>query len=129
MKNVFDNLVVSSLDVAQWTGKAHRNVTRDIKRALTRVGPGAVFQEVTYVAGNNQEYPLYIIPKREFLELANGYRDSTKNLLIKKWEILEGEEIALRENRQHNLVDDVSNTKVSWWNRIGNFLASFIFGR
>jgi Rha family phage regulatory protein len=82
---------ISSLEIAEMTGKEHRNVTRDIRTMLEELGEGGVLRfEHTYKnQQNGQEYPVFHLPKRESLCLAAGYDVVLRMRIIDKWSELE----------------------------------------
>lgn len=57
---------ISSLEVAEMVGKAHKNLIRDIRSYLEELGqlniePSDFFQESTYKDANNQNRPCYAL--------------------------------------------------------------------
>lgn len=64
---------MSSLDIAELTGKEHSKVLSDIKRILDEVEINhAVFGSV-YKAGNGQMQPCFNLPRRECDLVIAGY--------------------------------------------------------
>lgn len=57
-------LTMSSLEIAELTGKRHDNVMRDIKNMLDELGEGVLSFEDTYInKQNGQEYACFNLPK------------------------------------------------------------------
>ena len=77
-----NQVTMSSMDIAQVTGKEHFHVLRDIKTMLEELKEGGVssfgdtptigFQSTYFHPQNGQEYPCYNLPKRECLILVSG---------------------------------------------------------
>ncbi|EAJ1258678.1 DNA-binding protein [Campylobacter jejuni] len=66
---------LTSLEIAELTGKEHRNVTRDIETYLEKVVEGGIskFGDTYQNTQNKQSYKYYRLPKREVLILVSGY--------------------------------------------------------
>ncbi|EAK6333426.1 hypothetical protein CRT01_08850 [Campylobacter coli] len=84
---------LTSLEIAELTGKEHRNVTRDIETYLEKVVEGGVFKfEHTYQNPQNKQfYKCYRLPKREVLILVSGYSVELRAKIIDRLEYLENE--------------------------------------
>ena len=66
--------VVSSLDVAQTFGKAHKNVLKDIRELNCSEEFGRLnFEPTDYVDEHNRKQPMYYITRDGFTLLAMGY--------------------------------------------------------
>ena len=65
---------MSSREISAVTGKAHRNVKRDIKNMCEKMNWPLLKFEHTYIDPNNgQEYTEYNLPKFESEVLITGY--------------------------------------------------------
>lgn len=87
-----DNLTMSSREIAELTGKEHRNVMRDIRTMLTDLcGEGGVlsFEHTHINPQNGQSYPIFKLPKRETLILVSGYNTELRTKIIDRWQELE----------------------------------------
>ena len=85
-------LTMSSLEIAELTGKRHDNVVRDIKAMFEQLGDSEGFlrSEDTYAhPKNGQKYKCYNLPKRETLCLIAGYNVQVRMRIIDRWQELE----------------------------------------
>jgi phage regulator Rha-like protein len=85
---------MSSLDIAERTGKNHADVMRDIRsmlKALHLLNEGEVASSFAgyYVASNGKRNPLFNLPKRECLILVSGYSVELRAVIIDRWQELE----------------------------------------
>lgn len=86
---------MSSREIAELTGKEHRNVIRDIRIMLTELHgqEGMLTFEHTYTnEQNGQTYPLFQLPKDETLCLMAGYDVKARMTIIKRWQELEAQQ-------------------------------------
>jgi phage regulator Rha-like protein len=86
------NKTMSSLEIAEITGKRHDHVIRDIRNMLFELygEEGLPKFGDTYInKQNNQEYAIYRLPKRETLVLVSGYSIELRARIIDRWEELE----------------------------------------
>lgn len=97
---------MSSVEIADLTGKRHDNVIRDIKTMLDELGLGALSFEGTYRDSQNKERPCFDLPRRECLILVSGYSVELRARIIDRWEDLE------RRNAAPAALPDLSDPKV-----------------
>lgn len=64
---------MTSLRIAEKTGKLHYNVMRDIKKMLNDLEIDALRFGGIYKDAYNRDAPMYILPERETMILASGY--------------------------------------------------------
>ena len=77
---------MSSLEIAELTGKEHRNVMSDIRKMLDELNIDAAMFSATYKAGRNNTYECFNLPKRETLILVSGYSVSMRASIIDRWQ-------------------------------------------
>ncbi|WP_331296789.1 phage regulatory protein/antirepressor Ant [Methylobacterium hispanicum] len=90
-------LTMSSLEIAERTGKRHDNVMRDIRAMLVEIhGEGGLltFEDTHRNPQNGQEYPIFNLPKRECLTLVAGYSAKLRVAIIDRWIELEAQQPA-----------------------------------
>lgn len=88
---------MSSLEIAEITGKKHGHVLRDIRTMLGALGlpnqskSGSVqFVETLYRDAKGQSQPLIILDKELTFTLLSRYSFELSNLIVKRWLELEG---------------------------------------
>ena len=86
---------MTSLQIAEITGKTHSNVMRDIRNILEQLEEKHKFNfelmfKITKL-GNNAERkdPYYLLTKKDCLLLASGYDANLRAKIINRWEELE----------------------------------------
>lgn len=97
----FAPLTMSSREIAQLTGKEHRNVGRDVRKMLVELHGerGVLSFERTYQSQQNgQDYVEYLLPKRETLILVSGYSIELRARIIDRLEELEGRHVPVAPN-------------------------------
>ena len=82
---------MSSLEIAEITGKDHAHVMRDIRNmepAWEKISQSK-FGLTSYKDAQGKERPCYILTKTECLYIATKYSDEIRAKLILRWEALE----------------------------------------
>jgi phage regulator Rha-like protein len=82
---------MSSLEIAERTGKRHDHVMRDIKKMLHELKIDAPHFWGTYKTEQGNTYHCYNLPKRESLILVSGYNVTMRAAIIDRWQELEQE--------------------------------------
>lgn len=82
-------LTISSLEIAERTGKTHKNVLVDIRKMLSDLELTTAEFSAVYMNEQNKQQPMFNLPKREALILATGYSTKLRASLIDRIEELE----------------------------------------
>lgn len=81
---------MDSREIAELTGKEHRNVMADIRDQLGELEGGVLrFQHTYKNEQNGQEYPCFKLPYRETMILVSGYSVDLRARIIDRWMELE----------------------------------------
>ena len=87
-------LTMSSLEIAELTGKQHKDVIRDIRNMLNQLEIQSAQFCADYKDSKGRVYPCYNLPKRETLILVSGYSVAMRARIIDRWQELEQKESA-----------------------------------
>lgn len=91
--NVESRNTLTSLEVAEITGKRHDNILSDIRDEISKLGAERgllIFQETYYVnEQNRQKYPMFNLNYKGVLQLGARYNAETRFRLIEKIEQLQ----------------------------------------
>ena len=96
-----DDRTMTSLEIAELTGKQHKNLMRDIRNmepAWEKVN-GLKFELVEYRDKKGEVRPCYQLTKTECLYIATKFNDEARAKLVLRWEYLERQE----QERQQQL--------------------------
>lgn len=80
---------MSSLQIAELTGKKHHHVVRDIRRLLKQGVDETNFGLVDYIDTKGELRPCFNLTKKACLILASGYNALLRESIINRWEELE----------------------------------------
>ena len=97
LSNTSEVKTMSSLEIAELTGKRHDNVMVDIEKMLNDLGKAAPdFSGTAFYEVNNakRSRKIYNLPKRETLILVSGYSVAMRARIIDRWQELEQKESA-----------------------------------
>lgn len=99
---IFDanKLTMSSLEIAELTGKEHRNVMADIRKMFEELGQAAAdFSATAFYQVNNatREREIFNLPKRESLILVSGYSAILRARIVDRWQELESQQVAQKQ--------------------------------
>ena len=92
LMNVESRNTLTSLEVAEITGKRHDNVLSDIRDEISKLGVERavlIFQEGYYKDANNQSRPMFLLNYKGVLQLGARYNAETRFKLIEKIEQLQ----------------------------------------
>ena len=87
--------VMTSLEIAEVTGKQHKNVMqaiRNMEPAWVKVN-GLKFQLVEYRDQKGELRPCYSLTKTECLYIATKFNDEARAKLVLRWQELEMEDV------------------------------------
>lgn len=91
---------MSSVEIAEMTGKLHRHVLRSIRAmepAWVKVN-GSNFGLVEYTDAKGEKRPMYLLDYRECMYIATKFNDEARAKLILRWDELEKENRAKESN-------------------------------
>ena len=80
---------MSSLEIAELTGKRHDAILRDIRNLLSQGVNAHNFVEVEYLDKKGEARPSFNLTKKGCLILASGYDAKLREKIIDRWEQLE----------------------------------------
>lgn len=83
---------MSSLIIAEITGKPHGNVLQDIRRILDEAEIGQQEFLSSYRNAQNKEQPCYLLPRRECDLVVSGYSVKYRLAIIDRWHELEAKQ-------------------------------------
>ena len=86
---------MTSLVIAEVTGKEHKSVMRDIRILSEQVTEkdGYIFVPMSYTDAYNRQQPMYSLGKKECFLLASGYSPLLRAKIIDRWMELENKEL------------------------------------
>ena len=82
-------LTMSSLEIAELTGKQHKHVLTDIRNMLNLLDIQSAVFTADYKDSKGRTYQCYNLPKDETLCLIAGYNVQVRMRIIKRWQELE----------------------------------------
>lgn len=101
-KNINETLMgtsgMSSIEVANVTGKQHAHILRDIRNLLDQGVAASNFGLGSYMDANQQVRPCYNLTAKGCLILASGYNPILREKIINRLEELEKQRIAEEVN-------------------------------
>lgn len=90
--NLPKDLTMSSREIAELTGKEHRNVMRDIRTMLGELGEDALSFEQMFNDTYGRPQPMFLIPKVLTITLVSGYNVQMRYAIVKRWQELEAKQ-------------------------------------
>ena len=112
---------MSSLEIAEVTGKEHKNVMRDIQNLLSQGVDKLNFERISYKDSMNRVRDAYQLTYKGVLILASGYNPVLREKIINRWEELETDKAEPKYAQQ-----PTSQPKLSDKIQAANFLADFL---
>ena len=91
-----NELTITSLEIAEVTGKLHKNIMQAIKNQETAWEKinGLKFQLVKYKDKKGEERPMYLLSKMESLYITSKFNDELRAMLVKRWYDLENHKVS-----------------------------------
>jgi len=89
LQRVNEIVTMSSREIADLTGKEHRNVLADIRKMLDDLGKSYAEFSAVYKDQQLIARPCFNLPKRETLILVSGYSVELRAKIIDRWQELE----------------------------------------
>lgn len=88
---VFNNeeQLMSSVEIADLTGKQHKNVLKDVRKTLAEIQSAEKVAD--YKDGRGRQQTMLLLTKREALIVVSGYSIPLRAKVIDRWEELERE--------------------------------------
>lgn len=86
---VIPSLTMTSREIAELTGKEHKNVLADIRKMLEDLGRTSADFSADLPDAYGRPQPAYKLPKRETLILVSGYSTELRARIIDRWQELE----------------------------------------
>lgn len=80
---------MSSLEIAELTGKAHYNVIRDIEKLISELGDELKIEGISYIDKQNRSKPAYNLDRESALLLTSGYSAQLRLKIIRRLDELE----------------------------------------
>lgn len=103
LKAVNQIITMSSLEIAELTGKQHKHVLEDIRKMLNELELAAAdftaTAKYTKNMGATGTREIFNLPKRETLILIGGYNVALRAAIIDRWQELENEVAALKAQK------------------------------
>lgn len=139
---------MSSLEVAELTGKRHSDVLRDIRNIVLELDKAERktalgYNSTTYIDASGQSRPCYSLSKSACLLLVTGYDILARDKLISRWQYLEEQlkvlqfrvgdkkhQLAAMAALQHMLPEDLKGEAEAFFkiNTVCNKAVSNLFG-
>ena len=82
---------MSSREIAELTGKEHRNVLRDIRTMLDELKINVLSFERVYFDAKNERRIEFLLPKDLTITLVSGYNVTMRHRIVTRWMELEEE--------------------------------------
>ncbi len=73
---------ITSLQIADQTGKDHGDVLKTIRKMIEDLGLGLGKFSASYFNSQNKEQPMFVLPEREAMILASGYDVKLRAMIV-----------------------------------------------
>lgn len=105
---------MTSLEIAELTGKEHRNVLADVKKMLTELDRDVLSFQQIFLDSMNREQTMYRLDKELTLTLVTGYSVKLRHAVIKRVELLESQVKRLEDVKKRAAVQSANRRGVTW---------------
>ena len=92
-KTEFNSQSLTSLQIAELTGKKHSHVMRDIRKMFESLESQSKFGQTSYEDEQGKINPMYLLDESESLTLASGYNVKMRKSIIDSWLEMKNQEI------------------------------------
>lgn len=89
LSNTSEVKTMSSLEIAELTGKQHKHVLTDIRNMLNSLNIDSAVFAAKYKDSTGRSLVMFNLPKRETLILVSGYSVAMRARIIDRWQELE----------------------------------------
>ncbi|WP_434747512.1 Rha family transcriptional regulator [Pantoea sp. Lu_F5_004] len=111
----FNNVVsMTSLEIAELTGKLHKNVLVDCRNLLNIAGLKSQLSEETYTDPTGRALPLYRLTKKATFVLVSGYSAELRLKCFERIEFLESQVQRLEDDKKRVAVQSANRRGVTW---------------
>ena len=107
-----ETVSMTSLEIAELTGKEHKHVVRDIRNMIEQLGITDSSFAASYKDQQLIDRPCFNLPKRETLILVSGYSVEMRAKIIDRWQELENQ-VRLPALTDHSQVLVEINTRLA----------------
>lgn len=80
---------MTSLEIAELTGKVHKNVMRDIEKLINELGDELKIEPISYIDKMNRKQKIYKLDRESTLLLTSGYSAQLRLKIIRRLDELE----------------------------------------
>lgn len=104
---------MTSLEIAEITGKEHYNILRDVRDEIDKLGTERgqlIFEESYYINEQNKKQPMYVANVQGILQLGARYSADVRYRLIEK--VTKKETVETKENTFKNDLLDIEKDKI-----------------
>ncbi|SED25799.1 Phage regulatory protein Rha [Pseudomonas mohnii] len=90
-----NTVTMTTVEIAELTGKAHKNVLADARKVIEMIGglksqPSSLgYSEATYTNKQNKEHPMLVLDKHLTFTLITGYDTGLRHNVVGRWIELE----------------------------------------
>lgn len=112
---------MSSLEIAERTGKDHKNVMRDVRAMFDHLDIAGLSFERSYKDSTGRSLPCFHLPKRETLILVSGYSVELRAAIIDRWqelEALQAPRIPTHVEALRLAADAIERADLLWWSSV-----------